>query len=108
MAVKIFPAAKERILEIWQYTQRTWSEKQADKYVRSLVAAINRSQYERHRWRPVMDECLKGVFFIRFQRHLIFFRELSKGTLGVISILHDNMEIPSRLREDAERGDDGI
>ncbi len=30
MAAKIFPAAKARILEIWDYTEKTWGEEQAD------------------------------------------------------------------------------
>ena len=47
-----------------------------------------------------MDEALPSVFFFRHQHHYIFFRELSDKSLGVISILHENMDIPSRLRED--------
>jgi plasmid stabilization system protein ParE len=35
----------------------------------------------------------------------VFFRELSKKRLGVISVLHEKMDIPARLREDAERVD---
>lgn len=104
MAVKIYQAAKERILEIWDYTERTWGEDQADKYIRGLVDAINQVSGEHHRWRPVIDEALSGVFFIRHQHHYIFFRVLSKGSLGVISILHENMDIPSRLKEDSKRG----
>lgn len=41
MAARIYPAAQERILEIWDYTERTWGEDQADKYVRELVAAMH-------------------------------------------------------------------
>lgn len=104
MAAKIYSAAKERILEIWDYTERTWGGDQADTYVRDLVKAINAVGGERHRWRSVMDEALEGVFFFRHQQHYIFFRELSKGVLGVISILHENMDVPSRLKEDSERG----
>ena len=105
MAAKIYQAAKERILEIWDYTERTWGEEQADKYVCGLVDAINAEHGKRHQWRQVMDESLGGVFFIRYQHHYLFFRELSGGTLGVISILHENMDIPARLREDSERGE---
>lgn len=106
MAAKIYQAAQERILEIWDYTERTWGEDQADKYVRGLVEAVNTAQGKRHKWRRVMDEALSGVFFMRYQHHHLFFRELSDGTLGVISILHENMDIPTRLREDSERGED--
>jgi plasmid stabilization system protein ParE len=106
MAAKIFTAARDRLLEIWDYTERTWGEEQADNYVRGIVDAATRVQRERFRWRSVGDATLSGVFFFRYEHHYIFFRELSDGTLGVISILHENMDIPSRLKEDAERGQD--
>ncbi len=105
MSAKIYGAARERILEIWAYTEKKWSEKQADAYVREIVAEIERARDQRHRWRPVLDEALKGVYFIRHRQHYIFFRELAKKRLGVISVLHEKMDIPARLREDAERGD---
>lgn len=104
MAAKIYQAAKDRILEIWDYTEQTWGEEQADKYVRGLVEAINAAKDKPHQWRRVTDEALSGVFFFRHQYHYVFFRELSDGTLGVISIIHENMDIPARLREDSERG----
>jgi hypothetical protein len=38
---------------------------------------------------------------------LIFFRSLSADTVGVISVLHENMNIPMRLREEADnQGED--
>ena len=107
MEVKFLPAAKNRLLEIWDYTERTWGESQADKYIRGLVAAIQEAADSRHRWRPVMDEVLPGVYFIRYERHLIFFRSLSADAIGVISVLHENMNIPMRLREEADsQGED--
>jgi toxin ParE1/3/4 len=104
MPAKIYPAAQERILEIWDYTERKWNEKQADAHVRELVAEIEVVASQRHRWRPVLDESMQGVYFFRHRLHYIFFRELSKRRLGVISVLQENMDIPARLREDSERG----
>jgi toxin ParE1/3/4 len=104
MPAKIYPAAQERILEIWDYTERKWNEKQADAYVRELVAEIEAVMVQRHRWRPVLDESLKGVYFFRHRHHYIFFRELTKKRVGVISVLHEKMDIPARLREDADHG----
>jgi plasmid stabilization system protein ParE len=39
MAAEIYPAARERLLQVWDYTERTWGEEQADAYVRGIVAA---------------------------------------------------------------------
>jgi len=101
MSVRIFPAAENRLLNIWDYTAETWGETQADKYVRGLVEAAERACKARYSWRVVPDENLNEVFFIHHQHHFIFFRELSKGMLGIISILHESMDIPSRLKEDS-------
>ena len=101
MNARIYPSAQSRLHEIWDYTERTWGEKQANAYIRSLITAVNQVRAERRRWRPLRDRSLPGVYFIRHRHHYVFFRELSDGTLGVISILHENMDIPARLRDDA-------
>lgn len=105
MTVKIHSVAREQILDIWAYTERTWGEEQADRYVRGLIDSIHTAQSKRHQWRSVLDEALSGIFFIRYRHHFLFFRELSNGSLGVISILHENMDIPTRLKEDSQRDD---
>lgn len=104
MNVRIYRAAQERLHEVWDYTEQMWGEKQADAYIRSLVAAVNQVRTERRRWRSLRDGSLPGIYFIRHQHHYVFFRELSGGVLGVISVLHENMDIPARLRSDAEAG----
>ncbi len=43
------------------------------------------------------------VWFLRHRHHVVFFRELSGGIIGVISILHENMHLPARLNADADR-----
>jgi plasmid stabilization system protein ParE len=48
MRHKIYKAASRRIIEIWHYTDRTWSEKQADKYVRGQYNAIEEAAINRN------------------------------------------------------------
>lgn len=102
MEVKFLRSAKTRLLEIWDYTEQTWGEEQADDYIRALVGAIHQAAVERHRWRPVLDETLPGVYYMKHQRHFMFFREISAGAIGVISVLHEKMNIPRRLQKDAD------
>jgi hypothetical protein len=40
----------------------------------------------------------KGVYFIKHANHFIF-KELGDGGIGVISILHESMDIPAWLRD---------
>ncbi len=101
MAAEIYLAARERLLQIWDYTERKWGEEQADVYVRGLVAAAHDLRRQRIHWRPVCGDRFPGVWFIRHEHHYLFFRELSDDGIGIISILHENMDLPARLREDA-------
>ena len=100
MQLKIFPAARRRIIEIWHYTDKAWGEKQADKYVRGLYKAIDEAGSKKYLWRKIEHEDVKGIYFVRYAHHYIFFRELSREILGVINVLHESMDIPNRLKED--------
>lgn len=100
MPAKIFPAAESRLIEIWDYTLDRWREKRADAYIRGLVTAIHALEGNRHLWRRVPDKTLAGIWFARHEHHYIFFRELSRGTIGVITVLHENMDLPARIKDD--------
>lgn len=102
MTAKIYPPAQERLLEIWAYTEKQWGEQQADDYVTQLIAEIELVTQQRHRWPPVMEEALIGVYFFRYRHHYVFFRELSSKSLGVLSILHESMDLPARLKDDTD------
>ena len=99
MRHKIYPAARRRIIEIQQYTDKTWGERQADRYVRGLYNTIEEAANSKHLWRKVEHKEVKGIFFVRYQHHYIFFRELSEGVLGVVDVLHERMDIPNRLKD---------
>ena len=42
MKVRLLPAARQRLLEIWDYTARTRGIEQADKYLSELDTHLNR------------------------------------------------------------------
>ena len=101
-AVKIYQAANARLIEIWEYTEERWGAEQADRYIRELVITAQALPDRRRSWRPVRHRSVKEFFYVRHRHHYIFFRSLKQGNVGVVSILHESMDIPSRLREDAE------
>jgi plasmid stabilization system protein ParE len=102
MTIKILPAARERLLGIWQYTSETWGDEQADNYVSGLVESLEHLANRRTLWRPLGERRFRGIFCTRYRHHYIFFRELPEAALAVISILHESMDLPNRLKEDAE------
>ena len=100
MPHKIYPAARRRMIEIWHYTDKTWGEKQADKYIRGLYEAIDEIANKKYTWRKLEHEDVTGIYFVRYKHHYIFFRELPKEMLGIVNVLHESMDVPNRLKED--------
>jgi len=105
MRHRIYPHAQRAIKEIWKYTDRRWGEDQANAYVRGLYQVFENVANNPTIWHPVKHADLPGIYFIRYEHHYLFFREFSDGRLGVISVLHENMDIPGRLRDDQDASD---
>ena len=95
----IFLAAQARLAEIWEYTVEKWDEEQAEFYLRELGAAIREIPDRRQVWRSIKARRLPKIYFVRSGHHFIFFREVDGG-IAVISILHENMNMLQRVRED--------
>ena len=103
MQLKIHPNARRSIKDIWRYTEKTWGEDQANAYVQGLYQAVYKIADDRRLWRPVPHEHTQNIFFTRYKHHYIFFRALSTGQLGIVSVLHEKMNIPSRLKDDLDQ-----
>ncbi|MCJ8270070.1 MAG: hypothetical protein MJK04_11795 [Psychrosphaera sp.] len=55
------------------------------------------------RWRKLpktLSNIKNDTYFSRHERHYVFFRELSNHDTGIVSILHQAMDMPARLRND--------
>jgi len=48
-------------------------------------------------WRRVANKT--GLWIVRHEHYYIFFRELSGGVVGVITVLHERMDLPARIKE---------
>ena len=88
--------AVQDLKEIWNYTFDKWSEKQADKYFRELL----------NRCAEIADEPLKeksynslvdGLRGTKVNRHLIFYRQLTKDEIEIERILHERMDLKSKF-----------
>lgn len=93
---KLTKSAVQDLKQIWNYTFDTWSEKQADKYYKELInhclkLANNPNlgkQYE------ILFEGLKGS---KINKHIVFFSRLTKDEIKVERILHERMDLKTRL-----------
>ncbi len=83
---------------IWQYTFRTWSREQADRYTTQIYEAClqiaNNSALGKLR-----DEIDENLYGFRVSRHIIFYRIASQNEIIIVRILHGQMDLKSRIQE---------
>jgi toxin ParE1/3/4 len=103
---RFYPRADAAQDKIWRDTFDAWGEAQADTYIRDLHAHLRRLCEDRFIWRrlpqklAVPSDIKRKAYFSRYEHHDVFFRELDNGDLGIMSILHERMDLPVRLKED--------
>ena len=50
--------------------------------------------------RPVPAELGVEGYCFRYERHFVYWRRLSNGNIGIVTILHERMHQIERFRED--------
>ncbi len=100
MAVRIQQAASHRLDDIYRYTREHWGEAQAERYVSGLFEAFHRVEARGVVSRPVPAEFGVEGYVFRYEKHLVYWRRLSNGDVGIVTILHERMHQIERLRED--------
>lgn len=103
---RFYAPADRRQDEIWDYSAKTWGLAQAETYLRGLHDFLARLAATPALWRElpsrlaVPADLQVKVYFARYERHVVFFRELSGKRIGILTILHAAMDLPVRLNED--------
>ena len=90
--------AVEDLSKIWDYTFKVWSEKQADKYYEMLISncqeiADNPSLGKNY------SVITQNLFGIKTNRHIIFYRTITKNDIEITRILHERMDLKKRILE---------
>ena len=88
--------AVEDISTIWDYTFEVWSERQADKYYESIISdcqevADNPSLGKKY------DSITQGLFGIKTNRHIIFYRTLNENYVEITRIIHERMDLKQKI-----------
>jgi toxin ParE1/3/4 len=83
--------------KIWTHTLNTWSLKQADKYYKDIILAIESLCGEPKSGKSA-EHIKKGYRISKVNSHLIFYI-CTDAELDVIRILHSQMDIPNRLAD---------
>jgi len=54
--------------------------------------------------KPIPAEFGVEGFFFRYERHFVYWRHLSNGDIGIVTVLHERMQRIDRFREDFGTG----
>jgi toxin ParE1/3/4 len=99
MNYKISKEAEKDLEKIWLYTFETWSLEQADYYYDLLLDEIEYLA-ENPKFGQDFSHLRKGYFRSRVKSHFIFYKiNLKNEEIEIIRILHQQMDIESRIEE---------
>jgi plasmid stabilization system protein ParE len=98
--VRIQEAASHRLDEVYRYTRDRWGGEQAERYITGLFEAFDKIETHEVTSRPVPAEFGVEGYFFRYERHVVYWRRLSDGGIGIVTILHERMHQIDRFRED--------
>ncbi len=99
-AVRVQEAASWRLDEIYRYTRERWGDEQARRYITGLFAAFDLIDSHGVASRPVPAELGVDGFFFRYQRHVVYWKRLASGDVGIVTILHERMHQIGRLKSE--------
>ena len=96
MRLEITATAYQDLDEIEAYTVRVWGAAQAEKYLDSIYAAIDRIMEAPSHLLKSNARISANLVFYRVEKHLIFC-DLNEDCLSVLTIQHAARDLPSRL-----------
>jgi toxin ParE1/3/4 len=95
---KLTNKAIKDLKSIWNYTFDTWSENQADKYYEQILKYCERLSAEPEKGKKYFG-LIDGLRGSKINKHIIFYREISKNTIEIERVLHEQMDLKSHLEE---------
>ena len=90
------PRARDDLGEIWDYTALHWSRDQADRYVRLLNEAFRNLASGTVAGRSA-EAVRPGYLKVAVGAHVIFFTRTDNGTVDIVRVLHQRMDIQKHL-----------
>lgn len=100
-AVRVQQAASHRLDEIHRYTRDKWGVDQANSYITGLFEAFEKIETHGVVSKPVPAEFGVEGYVFRYEHHFVYWRRLSNGDVGIVTILHERMHQMDRFREDS-------
>ncbi|MDY3317388.1 type II toxin-antitoxin system RelE/ParE family toxin [Riemerella anatipestifer] len=90
--------AVEDLTDIWEYTIDKWSEQQADRYFNVLISSCQNIADN-----PDLGKSYEGIakelLGLKTEKHIIFYRKRENKPIEITRILHERMDLKSRIGE---------
>lgn len=99
-AVRIQEAASRRLDDIYRYTLDQFGAAQAERYIEGLFEAFGKIATHSVLSRPVPADFGVDGFSFRYESHVVYWRRLENGDIGIVTILHVRMHQIDRFRRD--------
>ncbi|NGF55077.1 type II toxin-antitoxin system RelE/ParE family toxin [Parapedobacter sp. SGR-10] len=90
--------AVEDLSKIWDYTYEVWSENQADKYYKLLMESCRTIAEDPNKGKSYATIAIDILGF-HVGKHIVFYRVLTSTEIEVIRILHERMDLRSRITD---------
>jgi plasmid stabilization system protein ParE len=103
-AVKVQAAASHRLDDIYRTTRERWGDEQAERYITGMFAAFEKITSHGVASRPVPAAFGIDGFVFRYEQHFVYWRTLSNGDIGIVTILHERMHQIDRFKDDFGAG----
>lgn len=103
--IRIQEAATRRLDDIYVYTRQRWGKAQADRYITGLFEAFELIRSRKVMSRPIPAAFGVEGFFFKYERHFVYWKTLSNGDIGIVTILHERMHQIARFRGDFYQGE---
>jgi toxin ParE1/3/4 len=97
---RVQDSAGHRLDEIYRYTRDAWGDAQAEHYIRGPFERFAAIAERRFPWRPVPAEFGVDGYVCRYEQHLIYWKLLADGDIGIVTVLHERMHQIDRFRDD--------
>ena len=93
------PQADQHLDDIYEFTARHWSEDQADSYISTLFDFFGEIAAKNVIWRSIPAEFGVEGYVAKCNQHIVYWKALGSGELGIVAVLHERMHQIDRMRE---------
>lgn len=95
---KLTNQAVSDLADIWDYTIKTWSENQAEKYYQQIINTFQNLAKNPENGKQNF-EVYKHLLGFKIGKHIIFYQIISDNQIQIARILHERMDWENKIGE---------